>query len=130
MIDEDEESKVRAAALQALSDLHDPELMNSIGSLVHDDDTEVRKIARSILATVDPLAAIEEAEYVLQGESTEEKQQVIQMLCRISEQKAGDVLVRALQRQLTSEAEMSIRLDLLEAAQERGEKGLIVSLVK
>ena len=62
---------------------------------------------------------------MLQGESTEEKQQVIQMLCRISEQKAGDVLVRALQRQLTSEAEMSIRLDLLEAAQERGEKGLI-----
>ena len=30
MIDEDEESKVRAAALQALSDLHDPELMNSL----------------------------------------------------------------------------------------------------
>ncbi len=123
--DEDEEPKVRAAALQALSDLHDVALMDSIGLLVRDDDAEVRKIARSILATSDPIAAIEEAEHVLQGGSTDEKQQVIQMLCRMSQREARDVLVRALQRQLTTDAALSIRLDLLEAAQKRGERVLV-----
>ena len=37
-------------------------------SLVRDDDAAVRKVARRILATSDPLAAIAEAEHVLQGD--------------------------------------------------------------
>lgn len=123
--DEGESPKVRAASLQALFDLHDSNLMGSIRSLVRDDDAAVRKVARSILATSDPVAATEEAEYVLQGDSTDEKQQVIQMLCQLETAKADHVLLGALRHQLTSDASLPIRLDLLEAAHERGESALV-----
>ena len=123
--DEGESPKVRAASLQALFDLHDSNLMGSICSLVRDDDAAVRKVARSILATSDPVAATEEAEYVLQGDSTDEKQQVIQMLCQLDTAEADRVLLGALRHQLTSDASLPIRLDLLEAAHERGESALV-----
>ena len=123
--DENESPRVRAASLQALFDLHDTNLMGSIRFLVRDDDAAVRKVARSILATSDPVAAIEEAEYVLQGDSTDEKQQVIQMLCQLNTAEADHVLLGALRHQLKSEASLSIRLDLLEVAEKRGEGALV-----
>ena len=76
----------------------------------------VRKVARTILATMNPAEAVAEAEYVLQGDSTDEQQQVIEMLCQMSSAKADSVLLGALRMQLTTDANSPITLDLLEAA--------------
>jgi quinoprotein glucose dehydrogenase len=122
---EGEDPDVRAACLESLFDLHDQDLADSIRSLVRDDDAAVRKVARRILATIEPLAAIAESEYVLQGDSTDEQQQVIQMLVQMNSVKADDVLMKALQFQLMSDENIAIRLDLLEAARERGERSLV-----
>ena len=123
--DKGEDPYVRAACLESLFNLHDQDLADSIVSLVRDDDAAVRKVARSILATIDPLAAIAEAEHVLQGDLTDEQQQVIQMLVQMNSVKADDVLKGALQLQLISDENIAIRLDLLEAARKRGEKSLV-----
>ena len=57
--------------------------------------------------------------------STDEQQQVIQMLVQMNSVKADDVLMKALQFQLISDENIAIRLDLLEAARKRGEKSLV-----
>ena len=123
--DVEEEPDVRAASLKALFNLHDSGLKSWIGALVRDGNAAVRKVARTILATMNPAKAVAEAEYVLQGDSTDEQQQVIEMLCQMSSAKADSVLLGALRMQLTADANSPITLDLLEAAKKRGEKALV-----
>ena len=122
--DVEEEPGARAASLKALFGLHDPALKDCVGALVRDGSAAVRKVARTILATIDPAEAVAEAEYVLQGDSTDEQQQVIEMLCQLSSTKADSVLLKALRLQLTADAHSPITLDLLEAAKRRGVKSL------
>ena len=122
--DVEEEPGARAASLKALFGLHDPTLKDCVGALVRDGNAAVRKVARTILATIDPAEAVAEAEYVLQGDSTDEQQQVIEMLCQLSSTKADSVLLKALRLQLTADAHFPITLDLLEAAKRRGVKSL------
>ena len=123
--DVEEDPDVRAASLRALFSLHDSGLKSWIAALVRDGNAPVRKVARTILATMNPAEAVAEAESVLQGDSTDEQQQVIEMLCQMSSAKADKVLLGALRMQLTPDANSPITLDLLEAAKRRGEKALV-----
>ena len=123
--DVDEDPDVRAASLRALFGLHDSGLKSWIAALVRDGNAAVRKVARTILATMNPAEAVAEAESVLQGDSADEQQQVIEMLCQMSSVNADEVLLGALRMQLTADANSPITLDLLEAAKRRGEKALV-----
>ncbi len=123
--DVEEDPNVRAASLRALFGLHDSGLKSWIAALVRDGNAAVRKVARTILATMNPAEAVAEAESVLQGDSADEQQQVIEMLCQMSSAKADKVLLGALRMQLTPDANSPITLDLLEAAKRRGEKALV-----
>jgi quinoprotein glucose dehydrogenase len=117
--DGDRSSSTRVEALRALDALSAPGLPKVVREAIKDKNRSVRAEALAILARVDPSEALGVLKEVLNTGTVEEKQRGFATLATIDDPQVDPLLGTWLDRLLAGDVPPTVRLDLLEAAEQR-----------
>lgn len=122
--------EVRAQALRALEEVHEPAILDRVRAAASDSDAQVRLAALEILARHDPPAAVAGLDHELQGDALPQRQTALAVLAKI-DGPAGDALLATwLDRWQAGELPAELELDLREAAAARSAPELQLRLAR
>lgn len=116
---------LRVAALAGLKTLDSPEIGTCVELGLKDGDASVRSEARRILAEIEPARAVKLMTEALSSDSIDEQQQALGSLAAVKHDDADLVLSSWMDQLLGGKVAAPIQLDLLNAAETRGTKGLL-----
>jgi quinoprotein glucose dehydrogenase len=109
-------SNIRVAALQTLSEFHDPRVMDAVKMVLADSDENVRKEGTRLQAQLKPDDAAAALALVLNNGTLTEKQGAFAILSTLTGDAADKLLVEWLDRLIAGKVEREVQFDLLEAA--------------
>lgn len=117
--DKAQPAQTRVEALEALSRLQDPKLVEALEGALTEPHAELRVAARRALARIQPEAALTELNQALEHGEQIEKQAAFATLADIKGSGSAQILGDWLDRALKGEVPPEIQLDLIEAAAKR-----------
>ncbi|MCY2957821.1 MAG: HEAT repeat domain-containing protein [Planctomycetota bacterium] len=121
-------TEARVAALQALDTLDSAELDRVVASIGAEDPVALRKTAVSIFSRRDPRQAVPVLASLCEQAELGERQAAFQALGNLKNAAADGVLALWLTRFSAGKVDPSVQLDVLEAAQHRTTKSLLLQL--
>ena len=107
----------RLAALRALAEMKDPNLLPAIRLVLETNFPRLRREALALLADQDPKVAVPLLEGTLARKDVPEKQSALAALAKLKTPEADTLIVASMQQFLDKKIEKEIQLDVLEAAQ-------------
>jgi quinoprotein glucose dehydrogenase len=113
--------QIRAECVSALAQLKFSGLQAKLTAASEDSDSNVRVIARKMLAEKFPEGSLDVLLKALGAAELAEQQAAIASLVTLADEKAGDALVAQLDRLVAGEVPVGLQLDLLEAAQSKND---------
>jgi len=117
--DKSQPAQTRVEALEALSRLQDPKLVEALDEALAEPHAELRVAARRALARIQPEAALTELTQALEHGEQIEKQAAFTTLAEIKGSGSAQILSEWLDRALKGDVPPEIQLDLIEAAAKR-----------
>jgi quinoprotein glucose dehydrogenase len=117
-------------ALFALERLGNDQLRTTTDSVMADERPDVRAAAVSVLARIDPDAAIPALEATIQGGTLIEKKSAMAVLGAMPAGKADTLLATAMQDLLAGEVPAEAQLELLSSAAERKDPAIVDLLAR
>jgi len=119
--DKSQPAQSRADALVALDSLREPDAKQLAKASLADDAAAVRAAARSVLARIDPDAAIPLLADVAASGEVIERQAAVEKLGELPASAAADALAALFDKLLAGDLPTDIHLDILTAAEKRQE---------
>lgn len=113
------ESRVRIAALQALSTFNDPALFQALQAAQSGSDRALRNEARRLYAKSNPDQAIVQLEDALKNGTLEDRQATLATVATVPGEKADALVLEWMNRLLAGQVPPALVLDVLEAAEAR-----------
>lgn len=112
-------SNIRVAALQTLSEFHDPRVMDAVKLVLADSDENMRKEGTRLQAQIKPGDATAALALVLNNGTLTEKQGAFAILSTLGGDAADKLLAEWLDRLIAGKVEREVQFDLLETAGKR-----------
>ena len=112
-------SAIRLAALESLLKSKNKNLRPALDKTLHDRDREIRVKSFAALASLDPAAAVSEADRILSKGQLYDKQQAFAVLADINTPNAATLIQDHLKN--ISKQNPGLQLDILESAEQRSE---------
>jgi quinoprotein glucose dehydrogenase len=128
--DDGKSGPVRSAALQALSDLGDSSLPQSVEALFAASDPGVRGLALRLAARLGGPGAVPLLRTVLETGTDSDRQAAFSGLARIQDSAAATLLSEWMDRLITGTVATGLQLDLLEAAEASSDPGVAARVAR